>query len=55
MFYNCNNLVNINLSSFNTENVSDISYMFANCYNLVYLDISSFNLKNVNKLKLNYL
>ena len=34
MFYNCSSLTNINLSNFNTQNVTDMSYMFDNCYNL---------------------
>ena len=36
-----------NLSSFDTKNVNDMSYMFAYCYNLNNLDLSSFDTKNV--------
>ena len=34
MFYDCNNLNNFNLSSFNVQNVTDMSGMFYNCNNL---------------------
>ena len=32
MFYGCNNLTNINLSSFDTENVNNMSAMFRDCF-----------------------
>ena len=47
MFNNCNNLINLNISSFNTENVTDMNSMFRYCENLINLDISSFNTENV--------
>ena len=31
MFYACPSLKSINISSFNTNNVTDMSYMFSNC------------------------
>ena len=34
MFSDCSNLTNIDLSSFDTKNVTNMSYMFAGCYNL---------------------
>ena len=34
MFYGCSNLTNIDFSSFNTENVNDMSFMFSFCYNI---------------------
>ncbi len=43
MFYNAYNLVSLNLSSFNTDNVYSMEFMFANCSNLITLDISHFN------------
>ena len=49
MFYNCINLMSVDLSGFNTNNVKNIEFMFANCKKLFNLNISSFNLKNVNK------
>ena len=47
MFNECNNLINIDLSSFNTEYVTDMSYMFAYCYKLKNINLSSLNTKNV--------
>jgi len=34
MFYKCSNLTNINLSSFNTKNVTNIFDMFGGCSHL---------------------
>ena len=34
MFYGCSSLQSINLSSFNTTNVEDMSYMFRGCSSL---------------------
>ena len=34
MFYGCSSLQSINLSSFNTTNVKDISFMFLGCSSL---------------------
>jgi len=46
-FYNCYNLKNINLSSLNTENVTNMSFLFYNCQNLENINLSStFTLKN---------
>ena len=47
MFYNCHNLIKVDLSSFNTQNVKEMSEMFSCCYNLIKVDLSSFNTKNV--------
>ena len=33
MFYNCENLTELNLSSFNTNNVTNMSGMFYSCAN----------------------
>ena len=43
MFYNCENIRNINLSSFNAQKVTDMNHMFSSCLNLL----------NINLLKLN--
>ena len=45
MFYGCKNLENINLLSFHTINVIDMSHMFELCENLKYLDLSSFSIR----------
>ena len=34
MFSNCSSLTNIDLSNFNTQNVTDMSGMFFKCYKL---------------------
>ena len=34
MFYCCNSLTNLNLSNFNTQNVTDMSDMFSYCNSL---------------------
>ena len=47
MFYECSSLQSINLSSFNTTNVKDMSYMFSDCSSLQSIDLSSFNTTNV--------
>ena len=41
------NLTNLNLSSFNTENVDNMASIIKNCSNLTNLDLSLFNTKNV--------
>ena len=53
MFSNCRNLQSIDLSSFNTQNVTNMSYMFHNCKNLQSIDLSSFNTK-INLYFVNY-
>ena len=47
MFSYCKNLSELNLSSFNTNNVTNMSYMFYYCENLSELNLSSFNTNNV--------
>ena len=47
MFYYCNLLTNLNLSNFNTKNVTNMSYMFNECNSLKTLILSNFNTKSV--------
>ena len=47
MFCECENLNNLDLSSFNTKNVTNMSWMFYNCENLNNLYLSSFDTENV--------
>ena len=47
MFYKCYSLTNIDLSSFNTQNVNNMNGMFSCCYNLTNINLSCFNTKNV--------
>ena len=52
MIFRCNNIINIDLYSFqDTKNVKDMSYMFAGCNELESLpDISQWDTKNVNNM-----
>ena len=45
-----NKIVNLDLNSFNTSNVTDISYMFNNCSSLTSLDLSSFDTSKVTNM-----
>ena len=47
MFYKCSNLINIDLSLFKTENVTNMSSMFFGCSNLNNLNLESINTQNV--------
>jgi surface protein len=51
MFYDCKNLTNINLSSFNTRNVADMSCMFYGCKNLTTIDLSYFESEHLISFK----
>ena len=42
MFYGCSALKELNLSNFNTNNVTNMEYMFSDCSSLKELDISNF-------------
>ena len=50
LFYDCSYLIKLNLSNFNTENVTNMSFMFGNCKNLINLDLSKFNSKNITNM-----
>jgi surface protein len=47
MFSGCTSLTSLNVSSLNTENVTDMSYMFYNCSSLTSLNLSNFDMNNV--------
>ena len=51
MFYDCRNLTSIDLGSFNTENVTDMSNMFASCSALKSLNLSHFKTQNVTDMR----
>jgi len=40
-------LKSLDLSSFNTYNVENMSYMFSKCLSLISLDLTSFNTNNI--------
>ena len=43
MFYCCKNLVNLDVTNFNTKNSKSFYCMFYNCNNLKKIDVSKFN------------
>ena len=47
MFENCLSLTTLDLSNFDTSNVTDMSYMFRGCTSLTSLNISNFNTSRV--------
>ena len=47
MFKECQNLKELDLSKFNTSNVTDMRYIFFDCSSLTELDLSKFNTNNV--------
>ena len=47
MFNNCSKLTSLDLSSFNTSNVTSIGGMFSNCGKLTSLDVSNFDTSKV--------
>ncbi|MGF0098173.1 BspA family leucine-rich repeat surface protein [Prevotella sp. SGI.027] len=50
MFYHCEALTSLDLSSFNTEKVTSMSEMFSDCKALTSLDVSNFNTQNVTSM-----
>ena len=50
MFYNCGELTSIDLSGWNTSNVTDMNYMFYACSSLTFLDLSGWNTSNVTNM-----
>ena len=47
MFRGCSNLTSLDVSTFNTTNVRDMTEMFNGCGSLTSLNLSSFNTSNV--------
>lgn len=47
MFYGCSSLTTLDLSGFNTANVTEIWSMFSGCSSLTSLDLSNFNTENL--------
>ena len=50
MFYECDKLLSIDLSNFNTNNVTNMEYMFCRCSSLTSLNLSNFNTNNVEEM-----
>ena len=51
MFYKCDYLTSIDLSSFDSERVSKMQYMFYECTNLKNIDFTSFKTENVTNME----
>ena len=47
MFYGCSSLINLDLSTFNTQNVDNVEFMFSFCESLMFLNLSNFNIQNI--------
>ena len=47
MYYGCESLKELNLSSFKINNVTDMNYMFHGCESLKELNLSSFKINNI--------
>ena len=47
MFNECSNLTSLDVSNFNTQNVTNMGLIFCGCSNLTSLDVSNFNTQNV--------
>ena len=52
MFFCCENLTELDLSSFDTSRVSDMNNMFSYCENLTELDLSSFDTSRVSDMNI---
>ena len=50
MFFECSSLKELNLYNFNTNNVTNMSFMFCECSSLKELNLSNFNNDNVTKM-----
>ena len=51
MFYKCSSLIKLNLSNFNTNNLTNMNCMFDSCASLKELNISNFNTNNVTNMR----
>jgi len=47
LFYDCSNISNIDFSSFDTKNVTNMSWMFSHSWKITNIDLSFFNTENV--------
>ena len=50
LFYGCENIIEIDLSSLDTKYVTNIQDLFCRCSNLKNIDLSSFDTKNVSNM-----
>ena len=54
MFNECSELESLDLSNFDTSNVTDMSWMFDQCNKLKYLNLSNFSIKGKTKNMLTF-
>ena len=45
MFDGCENVKDVDLSSFNTKNLESMKFMFSSCSNLENINLSNFDIK----------
>ena len=50
MFWGCKSIINLNLSNFNTQNVTNMSHMFGGCNTLQSLTLFNFNTQKVTNM-----
>ncbi len=50
MFYNCDDVTNLNINNLDTRNVKKMNRMFQNCKSMTTLNISKFNTSQVNDM-----
>ena len=50
MFSECSSLAELNLDNFNSNNVTNMSYMFVGCSSLKELNLNNFNSNNVTNM-----
>ena len=55
MFYNCPNIISLDLSSFDTQNVSNMNHMFGRCYNVKEIILIDFITNKVNDMSYMFL
>ena len=51
MFEGCSSLTELNLSNFNTNNVTNMQSIFKECSSLTELNLSNFNTNNVTNME----
>ena len=51
MFYNCESIIELDLSRLNTEEVKDMSYMFSGCKNVSKINLSKLKTQNVTNME----
>ena len=51
MFARCDDIIELDLSCFNTENVTNMKEMFFQCQRLKIIDLSNFNTENVTNME----